>query len=99
MPGAPIQEATEPIPYRVGRTGTSLGGAAFAQSCELNAIMVLAIALMSRKATAAPRRHYARYEYLFVRADGEQLGEVTRLVEAVRSNRSASGGCWRHVHC
>ena len=87
MPGGTNPTGQEQIPYRVGRTGTSLGGAAFAQSCELNPIMVLAIALMSRKATAAPRSHHARYEYLFVRADGEQLGEVTRLVEAVRSNR------------
>ena len=26
--------------------------------------------------------HHARYEYLFVRADGEQLREITRLVES-----------------
>ena len=37
---------------------------------------------MSRKATAAARRHKARYEYLFMRADGEQLREITRLVES-----------------
>jgi NADPH:quinone reductase-like Zn-dependent oxidoreductase len=37
---------------------------------------------MSRKATAAARRHNARYEYLFMRADGEQLREITRLVES-----------------
>ena len=36
---------------------------------------------MSRKATAAARGHNARYEYLFMRADGAQLGEITRLVE------------------
>jgi alcohol dehydrogenase len=36
---------------------------------------------MSRKATAAARRHNGRYEYLFMRADGAQLGEITRLVE------------------
>jgi alcohol dehydrogenase len=44
--------------------------------------MVLAIRLISRRATAAARRHHARYEYLFVRADGEQLREITRLVES-----------------
>jgi NADPH:quinone reductase-like Zn-dependent oxidoreductase len=38
--------------------------------------------MMSRKATAAARGHHARYEYLFVRADGEQLREITRLVES-----------------
>ena len=37
---------------------------------------------MSRRATAAARSHHARFEYLFVRADGEQLGEITRLVES-----------------
>jgi NADPH:quinone reductase-like Zn-dependent oxidoreductase len=37
--------------------------------------------VMSRKATAAARDHSARFEYLFMRADGEQLGEITRLVE------------------
>jgi NADPH:quinone reductase-like Zn-dependent oxidoreductase len=36
---------------------------------------------MSRKATAAARRYHARYEYLFVRADGEQLRAITPLVE------------------
>ena len=41
----------------------------------------MAISVRSRKATAAARRHNARYEYLFVRADGEQLREITQLVE------------------
>jgi alcohol dehydrogenase len=60
----------------------STPSAAFARNWGLNSIIVLAIRVMSRKATAAARRHYARYEYLFVRADGEQLGEITRLVES-----------------
>ncbi|HEY2379006.1 MAG TPA: NADP-dependent oxidoreductase [Gemmatimonadaceae bacterium] len=55
--------------------------AAFARSWGLNPIIVLAIRVMSRKATAAARRHNGRYEYLFMRADGAQLGEITRLVE------------------
>jgi NADPH:quinone reductase-like Zn-dependent oxidoreductase len=55
---------------------------AFARSWGLNPIIVLAISVMSRKATAAARRHKARYEYLFMRADGEQLREITRLVES-----------------
>jgi NADPH:quinone reductase-like Zn-dependent oxidoreductase len=54
---------------------------AFARSWGLNPILVLAIRVISRKATAAARRHNARYEYLFMRADGAQLGEITRLVE------------------
>jgi NADPH:quinone reductase-like Zn-dependent oxidoreductase len=55
--------------------------AAFARRWGLNPIIVLAISVMSRKATAAARRHKARYEYLFMRADGAQLSEITRLVE------------------
>ena len=54
----------------------------FARSWGLNPIIVLAIRIMSRKATAAARSHHARFEYLFVRADGEQLREITRLVES-----------------
>jgi alcohol dehydrogenase len=54
---------------------------AFARSWGLNPIIVLAISVMSRKATAAARDHNARFEYLFMRADGEQLREIARLVE------------------
>jgi len=54
---------------------------AFAQSWGLNPIIVLAIRVMSRKVTAAARRHGARFEYLFSRADGQQLGEITRRAE------------------
>jgi NADPH:quinone reductase-like Zn-dependent oxidoreductase len=53
-----------------------------ARSCGLNPLIVLAIRVMSRKATAAARRHNARYEYLFMRADGEQLRKIARLVES-----------------
>jgi alcohol dehydrogenase len=59
----------------------STPSAAFARSWGLNPILVLAIKVISRKATAAARRRNARYEYLFMRADGAQLGEITRLVE------------------
>jgi alcohol dehydrogenase len=54
---------------------------AFAKSWGFNPIIVLAIGLMSRKVTAAARDHDARFEYLFMRADGEQLAEIARLVE------------------
>jgi alcohol dehydrogenase len=70
---------------RPGGVVVSIGGtpsAAFARSWGLNPIVILAIRLMSRKATAAARSHHARFEYLFVRADGEQLGAITRLVES-----------------
>jgi alcohol dehydrogenase len=68
-----------------GGVVVSIGGtpsAAFARSWGLNPILVLAIRVLSRKATAAARRHDARYEYFFVRADGAQLREITRLVES-----------------
>ena len=55
---------------------------AFARRWGLNPIIVFAIGVLSRKATAAARKHSARYEYLFVRADGEQLKEITPLVES-----------------
>jgi len=54
---------------------------AFARSWGFNPIIVFAIGVMSRKATAAARDHKARFEYLFMRADGEQLKEIARLVE------------------
>jgi len=54
---------------------------AFARSWGLNPILRLAIRVISRNVTAAARRRNARYEYLFMRADGAQLGEITRLVE------------------
>jgi NADPH:quinone reductase-like Zn-dependent oxidoreductase len=68
-----------------GGVVVSIGGtpsAAFARRWGLNPIVVLVIGFMSRKATAAARRHNARYEYLFMRADGDQLNEITRLVES-----------------
>src|SRR5689334_1740210 len=50
--------------------------AAFARSWGLNPILVLAIRVLSRKARSAARRHKARFEYLFMRADGAQLSEI-----------------------
>jgi NADPH:quinone reductase-like Zn-dependent oxidoreductase len=55
---------------------------AFARSWGLNPIIVFAIRVLSRKALAAARKHEARYEYFFVRADGNQLREIARLVES-----------------
>ena len=60
----------------------STPSAAFARSWGLNPIIVLVIGVMSRRAVAAARRHNARYEYLFMRADGEQLRQITALVES-----------------
>jgi alcohol dehydrogenase len=55
---------------------------AFARSWGLNPIIVFAIRVLSRKTLAAAREHEARYEYLFVHADGEQLKAIARLVES-----------------
>lgn len=69
---------------KAGGVVVSIGNtpsAAFARSWGLNPIIVLAVRAMSRKVEAAARRHRARYEYLFMRADGAQLSEITRLVE------------------
>ena len=68
-----------------GGVVVSIGGtpsAAFARRWGLNPLLVFALAVMSRKFTTAARRRGARYEYLFMRADGDQLREITRLVEA-----------------
>jgi NADPH:quinone reductase-like Zn-dependent oxidoreductase len=69
---------------RPGGVVVSIGGtpsAAFARRWGLNPLLVLVLGVMSRKVTTAARRHDARYEYLFMRADGDQLREITRLVE------------------
>src|SRR5438477_2155521 len=60
----------------------STPSAALARLWGLNPIIVLVMGLLTRKATAAARRRNARYRYLFVRADGEQLREITQLVES-----------------
>ena len=67
-----------------GGVVVSIGGtpsAAFAREWGLNPFLVLAIALMSRKATAAARSRGARFEYLFMRPDGNQLARIAQLVE------------------
>jgi alcohol dehydrogenase len=61
---------------------SSLPSPAFAREWGLNPIIVFAIRVLSRKTLAAARRHKARYEYLFVHADGEQLRAIAGLVES-----------------
>ncbi len=53
----------------------------FARHWGLSPIMVFAIGLLSRKVVAAARKHEARFEYLFMRPDGEQLRLIAQLVE------------------
>ena len=40
------------------------------------------MALLSRKVRSAARKNGVRYSFLFMRASGEQLGEITALVDA-----------------
>ena len=54
---------------------------AFARSWGMNPILVFVVGLMSRKAEAAARRHQARFEYLFMHPEGEQLRLIAKLVE------------------
>jgi alcohol dehydrogenase len=60
----------------IGNTPT----AKFAREWGLNPLLVFVIGLMPRKAMKAARTRGARYEYLFMRADGEQLREIATLV-------------------
>ena len=62
----------------IGNTPT----AKFAREWGLNPLLVFVMSLMSRKAMAAARARGARYEYLFMRADGEQLRRIAQLVES-----------------
>lgn len=60
----------------------STPSAAFARQWGMNPLLVFAIGLMSRKVTAAARARGARYEYLFMHPDGEQLARIAQRVEA-----------------
>jgi alcohol dehydrogenase len=55
---------------------------AFARSWGMNPFLVFVVGLMSRKAVAAANKHQARFEYLFMRPDGEQLRLIAKLVES-----------------
>jgi NADPH:quinone reductase-like Zn-dependent oxidoreductase len=62
----------------------SVGGvpdAKFARAWGLNPLLVFALRVMTRKVTAAAKRRGARFEYLFMRASGEQLARIAALVE------------------
>lgn len=60
----------------------STPSAAFARTWGLNPLLVFVIGLMARKVMSASRRQGARYVYLFMCADGEQLRQITKLVES-----------------
>jgi NADPH:quinone reductase-like Zn-dependent oxidoreductase len=54
----------------------------FAKAQGLNFVLRLVLGLLSRKARKAAERLGVRYSFLFMRADGGQLAEIARLIEA-----------------
>jgi len=70
---------------RPGGIAIGIGGPpdpAFGRRIGANPVVRLAMRLLSRQVRAAARRRGVRYSFLFMRADGAQLGEIARLVEA-----------------
>lgn len=55
---------------------------AFAREHGLNVIVRFAIAALSRKVRAQAKKLGVRYEFLFMRADGDQLRRITTLVDS-----------------
>ena len=55
---------------------------AFARKQGMNPLLRLAIAALSRGIRAQAKKLGATYEFLFMRADGEQLTEIAALVDA-----------------
>lgn len=53
----------------------------FAREPGLNPVLRLVIAALSRKVRAQARKLGVSYEFLFMHADGAQLGRITELVE------------------
>ncbi len=56
--------------------------AAFAKKIGLNMFLQLVMRLLSRKARKMAQRLGVKYTFLFMWADGQQLGEITRLIES-----------------
>jgi NADPH:quinone reductase-like Zn-dependent oxidoreductase len=67
--------------------GTAIGIAgppdsAFARTQGLRVPLRLVMALLSFKTRRAARRQGVRYSFLFMRASGAQLGEITKLIDS-----------------
>lgn len=54
----------------------------FAHARGLNPVLRLVMGLLSSKARRLARKRGVRYQFLFMRADGRQLAEISSLVEA-----------------
>lgn len=55
---------------------------AFAKSLRLNLFLRFVMWMLSRSLLKKAQRRGIDYSFLFMRADGQQLGEITRLIEA-----------------
>ncbi|MBQ8101810.1 MAG: NADP-dependent oxidoreductase [Afipia sp.] len=55
---------------------------AFAKALGLNPFLKLVLRLLSRGVRSKARKLGINYSFLFMRADGQQLGEITRLIES-----------------
>lgn len=56
--------------------------AAFAKKIGLNMFLQLVMRLLSRKVEKMAQRLSVKYTFLFMWAEGKQLGEITRLIES-----------------
>jgi NADPH:quinone reductase-like Zn-dependent oxidoreductase len=54
---------------------------AFAQAQGLNAVLSFAIRMMSARIRRKAKRAGVDYSFLFMRAEGDQLGQITRLID------------------
>jgi len=54
----------------------------FAKAAGLNGILQLVMGLLSRGIRKKAKARRASYSFLFMRADGQQLGQITALIEA-----------------
>jgi NADPH:quinone reductase-like Zn-dependent oxidoreductase len=54
----------------------------FAQAQGLNMVLRLILRLLSRGIRTKAEHHGVRYSFLFMRADGEQLGKITSIIES-----------------
>ena len=68
-----------------GGTVVTVGGvpdAKFAKAWGLNPFLVLALRFLTRRITRAAKKNGAKFEYLFMHADGAELAEIAKLLDA-----------------
>jgi NADPH:quinone reductase-like Zn-dependent oxidoreductase len=81
--GGETLERSFPV-VKEGGVVITIGGkpdAKFARAYGLNPVIAFALGVMMRKVTRLAREKGARFEYLFMRPDGEQLGAIAALLE------------------